>query len=272
MTEQARKKYHGKGVFTVNQLSYTFRPRRRSKRLGHRSENYHHSLKALAIREKKTHVVGNLDFTIEGTPVYLDVEGLLDRDLYYLLGIRIPDSNPLTTHSLWADDQADMEKIWTAFLNILSKIKDPVVIHYGSFERRFIKKMSERYGGLNSDSKTTNTFSTTLDLLSIIYGRVYFPTRSNRLKDIANFLGYQWSEPKSSGIQTIIWRKEWEQSREPHLKEKLILYNQEDCEALIRVANYLKDLSVSSFQSPGLKNCEVINTHSPANEPFQISG
>jgi hypothetical protein len=43
-------------------------------------EEYHHLLKALAIREKRSHIVGSPELKIEGTPVYLDVEGLLDRD------------------------------------------------------------------------------------------------------------------------------------------------------------------------------------------------
>ena len=33
MTEKERKKFNSKGIFTVTQLSYTFRPRRRPKRL-----------------------------------------------------------------------------------------------------------------------------------------------------------------------------------------------------------------------------------------------
>jgi len=37
-------------------------------------ENYHHSLKALAIREKKIHTVGSPKPKIESTPVYLHVE------------------------------------------------------------------------------------------------------------------------------------------------------------------------------------------------------
>src|SRR6266851_7821292 len=39
-----------KGIFTVTQFAYTFRPRRRPKRLASRKEKYHHALKALAIR------------------------------------------------------------------------------------------------------------------------------------------------------------------------------------------------------------------------------
>lgn len=50
-------KLNAKGIFTVNQLSYTFRPRKRPKRQGERDYiPYHHSLRALAIREQKIHV------------------------------------------------------------------------------------------------------------------------------------------------------------------------------------------------------------------------
>ncbi|MBI5386015.1 MAG: hypothetical protein HZA90_15170 [Verrucomicrobia bacterium] len=70
-------------------LRYTFRPRRRPKRLRDKREEYHHSLKALAIREKKIHIVGSPELKIEGTPFYLDVEGLPDRDFCFLIGHRI---------------------------------------------------------------------------------------------------------------------------------------------------------------------------------------
>src|SRR5439155_1880850 len=43
MTEKERKKFNSKGIFTVTQLSYTFRPRRRPKRLAAKPERYHHS-------------------------------------------------------------------------------------------------------------------------------------------------------------------------------------------------------------------------------------
>ena len=46
MTEKERKKLHSKGIFTVTQLSYTFRPRRRPKRMRDKREKYHASLKA----------------------------------------------------------------------------------------------------------------------------------------------------------------------------------------------------------------------------------
>jgi predicted RecB family nuclease len=107
MSAKERQKLRSKGIFTVTQLSYTFRPRRRPKRLRDKREKYHHALKALAIREKKIHIVGSPELKIEGTPVYLDVEGLPDHDFYYLIGLRIGHGDTAVQHSLWADAVAD---------------------------------------------------------------------------------------------------------------------------------------------------------------------
>ena len=146
LKEKERKKFNSEGIFTVTQLSYTFRPRRRPKRLRDKRERYHHALKALAIREKKIHIVGTPELKIDGTPVYLDVEALPDRGFYYLIGLRVKTADAVVQHSFWADGLADEKKAWCDFLGELAAIEKPVLIHYGSFETTFLRRMSERYG------------------------------------------------------------------------------------------------------------------------------
>ncbi len=231
MSEKERKKLNSKGIFTITQLSYTFSPRRRPKRLRDKREKYHHSLKALSIRVKKIHIVGSPELKIEGTPVYLDVEGLPDRDFYYLIGVRIGNGESFKQHSLWADKREDEERIWREFLKLLDGIDHPVLICYGSYETTFIKTMCNRYGGPSQGSGAENATSSIKNLLSFLYSRVYFPVPSNGLKEIAGYCGFRWSEALTSGVQSIIMREMWETSRSTE-KEKLIRYNAEDCEAL----------------------------------------
>ena len=238
MSEKERKKLNGKGIFTVTQLSYTFSPRRRSKRLAAKPEKYHHSLKALAIRKQKIHIVGKPQLRIEGTPIFFDVEGLPDRDSYYLIGVRFKTSEGIIQHSLWAD-RAEEEKIWIEFLRILSDIENPVLIHYGSFETTFLKKMCDRYGGPPEGSAASKAIASTINLLSVIFAQVYFPSYSNGLKENARFLGFEWTHPSSSGLQSIVWRHQWEESRDPTVQEKLIAYNADDCEAIRLVVQTL---------------------------------
>jgi predicted RecB family nuclease len=264
MSAKERQKLRSKGIFTVTQLSYTFRPRRRPKRQRDKREKYHHSLKALAIREKKIHIVGSPELKIEGTPVYVDVEGLPDRDFYYLIGVLIGSGESAVQHSLWADTVADEGKIWREFLGILEAVEKPVLIHYGSYETDFLKMMGERHGRPAENSDVAKAIETSVNVLSVVFAQIYFPTFTNGLKDIAGFLGFKWSEAEVSGLQTIIRRHTWENAASRELRQKLITYNAEDCQAL-EILAYVT-LGLGSAQDANRQNANwaanVVHTES----------
>ncbi len=72
MTEEERKQQHNKGIFSVTQLSYTFRARRKPKRLASKPDKYSHALRALALREGKIHIAGRPGLNMHRNPVYLN--------------------------------------------------------------------------------------------------------------------------------------------------------------------------------------------------------
>ena len=227
-------KLRNKGIFTVTQLSYTFRPRKDSKRSNPRRVKYYHALKALALREKRIYVVGKPDLTITGTPVYIDVEGTPDRDSYYLIGLRIPGATSVVQRSLWANDRADEENIWKEFLQIIATIENPQLIYYGSYETVFLRRLKKRYGDTAQDGSSLldGLMRSAQNILSVLYGRVYFPTYSNGLKDIASYLGFQWAIQEPSGQLSLALRREWEATGSKTAQQDLINYNTDDCAAL----------------------------------------
>jgi predicted RecB family nuclease len=242
MSEKERKRLHGRGIFTVTQLSYTFRPRRRRRSSRDKPEKFHHSLRALAIRQNKIHATDLPDLTLDGTPIYLDVEGLPDRDFYYLIGVRIRTGGDAVQYSFWADDADGEKRIWTEFLDVLSAIPDPRLMHYGSYETVFLKRMRARHGGPREGSPAAAAIERAVNLVTFVFARLYFPTFSNSLKEIAGFLGFRWAGSPASGLEAIIWRHAWEASRDPAAKQALVDYNREDCEALEIVTNSVVDL------------------------------
>ena len=141
MSEKGRQKYREKGIFTVTQLSYTFRPRRRPVE----RRKHEHALQALAIRKNQIHVVGAATMKETGTPVYLDVEGDPDRDFYYCIGLRFEAGGAIVQLSCWADGPADEGTMWTDCLRALETIEAPRLVHYGSYETTFLRQMKKRY-------------------------------------------------------------------------------------------------------------------------------
>jgi predicted RecB family nuclease len=199
MTEGERTDFHSKGIFTVTQLSFTFRPRRRPKGLKEKRERHHHALKALSIRENKLHIVGSPEIKIDGTPVYLDVEALPDRGFYYLFGIRIKEGNSVIQHSLWADGPSDEGRIWREFLSKLMDIENPILIHYGSFETVFLKQMCDRHGGPPNGSGAAKAIESSVNLVSVIFGADL----------LSNVLKWVEGDCRLVGIQMVGSRALW---------------------------------------------------------------
>ena len=264
LSEKEKVKLNNRGIFGVMQLSHTFRPRRSSKKSTPKPEKHHHSLRALSVRENKTHIAGNPQLKIEGTPVFFDVEGLPDRDFYYLIGMHHKSAEGIVQQSLWADTAVDEKRIWEDFLAILSVIEQPVLLHYGSYETIFIKRMCEKYGMPPDDSVAAKAIRSAVNVLSVIFAQIYFPVYSNSLKEIAKYLGFKWDSADSSGLHSLVWRYQWETSKDSVLKDKLITYNSNDCEALSLIYETIRQYTEKDFSSDSSNNndLEIVHTDS----------
>ncbi len=109
--------------------------------------------------------------------------------------------------------------------------------------------MHERYSSPAEASDTVVEKLSSLNLLSFIFGRIYFQTHSNGLKDVARSLGFSWSEANSSGLQTVCWRHDWERTGAEVLKQRLVAYNADDCAALGLVHDVISHLRDSGDEA-----------------------
>lgn len=77
-------------------------------------------------------------------------------------------------------------------------------------------------------------------------------------------MGYKWGEPSSSGLQSIAWRHAWETSGDSKVREKLISYNTDDCDALALVASVLRHISIPEIDTklPNAASIEIIRAES----------
>ena len=225
VTIRTIRKYENKGIFTVQQLSYLFKPRRRKKGNRERHPVIHQiELQALAIRENKIYLQEIPVLHRDPVELFLDIEGIPDRGFYYLIGLLVCQPDTAKQHVFWADTDREECYMWQRFMDVVTKYPDEKIYHYGNYEAQAIAQLGKRYG--------TDAESVTKRLVNVnryVYGKVYFPVRSNRLKDIGHFIGARWTSLNASGLQSLVWRHRWEESRENLYKNTLITYNSEDC-------------------------------------------
>jgi len=227
MTPKAMERYHSKGIFTVTQLSFQFKPRRRKRRNLQRPLNFNVELQALAIRTGKIYIQKLPEIEKTDTALFLDIEGIPDRKFSYLIGLLINDRGTAAQHSFWADRAEEEELIWQRFVQKVGEYPNAPIYHYASYEARVIESFIKRFGPSSS-----SIGKRLVNLNAQVYGRVYFPVRSNSLKVLGKFLGASWTEPDASGLKSLVWRYRWETGGEAKYKEKLLSYNAEDCQAL----------------------------------------
>jgi hypothetical protein len=250
MSEKERKRHRGKGIFTVNQLSYTFRPRRTPKRAKNPGKPHYLALQALSIRDNTVYVHGNPQLPDSKCQVYLDIEGLPDSEFYYLIGALIVSPGQETFHAFWANQESDEQVIFTEFVETVSQLVDLRILHYGGYETVALRRMRARLPEY-LHPQIDVILKRAINVLSVVHPHVYFPTYSNGLKDIGRFLGCERTHEGATGLLTIAWRRSWEASGDPHVKTSLLQYNQDDCRILKHICEFIQRLTHPELLEPG---------------------
>lgn len=146
ISEKEIARHNSRGIFTTEQLSYTFRPKKRSKRAKPSPPPHSYALQALAVREQHLFLHGMPDIPCREVNVYFDIEGIPDRNMYYLIGMLVQQDDYTEYRAFWADGQNDMSRMFEEFLDALPVCEDRQIFHFGSYETTALRKIKGRLG------------------------------------------------------------------------------------------------------------------------------
>ena len=269
MSQKEKSKLNNKGFFTIHQLSYTYRPKKPSKKVN-KPQRSDYALKALSIRENKTHIIEIPKLPTSKTEIYFDIESLPDENFSYLIGVIIIEKETKKQFSFWNDSLSDedRDKIFVNFIDTILSYRDFRIYHYGSYEIKLLKKYNKRLEN-KYDKEIEIIVNKSVNILSFFSSHIYPPTFKNSLKDLANYIGFKWADKNASGIQSIVWRKKWELTNEIKYKNKLIQYNINDCEALNMIKNWISGIEIGLLEE---KNESFIQTSDLKSVSYQKWG
>ncbi len=236
MTAKKINNYAQTGTLTVTQLSYTYHARRH--KTVHPKQNPRSlPLHALAIRQKRILVIGKPTFPKTAVRIFFDAEGDFDRTFTYLLGLLVVKDGHEEMVSLWADDPSQQKRLFEQFIDVLKQHDGYALFHYGQYEANILRKMR---AVVRPKKAVDAAIAASVNVLAPLHSDVYFPTYSNGLKDVGKYLGFSWTDANASGLQSLAWRKRWEMTGNDEFKQKLIVYNADDCRALRQVTEALE--------------------------------
>jgi predicted RecB family nuclease len=155
ITRKQISQYEKKGIFSLNQLSYTYKLRKRNKKF---RENYlfKPELQALSIRTKKVYIQKVPEFIPSECELYFDIEGINERQDYYLFGILISKKDEESYHYFYSKGVDEEMELWKWFLKVINDYQSYPIYHYGGYDLKVIKKLAKKY---NTDiSRIINRF------------------------------------------------------------------------------------------------------------------
>ena len=177
-------KYHNKGITTITQLSYLFKPRRR--RTPNPQSSYLWELKALAIREQKTFVIQPPVLNPNPVAIYIDFEGTKDEQHIYLLGgLILKNEEEPEAFYYWSDNRDDEQANFNQLFKLLIQYPDAEIYHYGSYESKALKQAVKKWP--RSFKQWPAIEKRMVNLLGYLRTHVYPPTYSNGLKEVGVF-------------------------------------------------------------------------------------
>ena len=164
--------------------------------------------------------------------------------------------------------ETEESDVWRQCLKTLLTIENPQLVHYGSSDPLKCP-MRQRYPNTIRNKRQLNAvLDGSRNLLKSIYASIYFPTFTNGLKDVASYLGFNWSDPTLTGSRVPSFRRQWEIEPSEATKGMLVRYNIEDCRAAQIVADavdgFQHRVQQGAFSTPNL--VDIDSLESPTNE------
>jgi uncharacterized protein len=190
-----------------------------------------------------------LDRTPIPTPtirIYFDFEDDPLQDLIYLYGfLTITPGGGSKYSFIWCEDHDGEERAFQEFLDLCKSLtgQDYRVFHYHRHEEIVIDRLAQKYTPSNPEP-LEEFKSKMIDLQREVVNHAVLPTLGYGLKPVSKFIGFRYSDEDPGGAQSIAWFQDYQKDPEKNaeLKQRILTYNREDCDATRLVHEWLNNL------------------------------
>ena len=182
--------------------------------------------------------------------IYLDFEGdrMVEPDgLEYMIGY----VHKGEYHALWAKNETEEKQIFEQFIDFSVNLKeeDPSlhIYHYAPYEVTMFKRLMGKYASRENQIDTFLRSDTFVDLYGVVRQSIRASVEKYSIKDLEIFFGY---ERKMDLRELSIHKMQLELLLQTGNIDKLNevtqaavqLYNQDDCESLVRLQEWLEGI------------------------------
>lgn len=181
--------------------------------------------------------------------LYFDIENDPTQEFVYMHGVYIkgPEGERYKDFTAIEISEQAEKQAWQDFWNFIRSLppNDFAVYYYSNHEKTTYRKMQKLYPDVISEAELESFFghSHVIDLYDIVKRDTDWPLSSYSLKDLAQYLGFEWQDETPSGALSIQWFNEFIETKDEKILNRLLAYNEDDCKATMVLKQALEKLS-----------------------------
>ena len=185
--------------------------------------------------------------------IYLDFEGdrMVEPDgLEYMIGY----VHKGEYHALWAKNEREEKEIFEQFIDLAFQLKQENpklhIYHYAPYEVTAFKRLMGRYASRENEIDTFLRSHTFVDLYGVVRQSVRASVEKYSIKDLEIFFGYERKmdlrelSSHKSQLELLLQTGNIDKLNN-ETKDAVQLYNQDDCQSLIKLQKWLEEIRAS---------------------------
>jgi len=197
---------------------------------------------ALARQTSRPVIRGDIRF-VDDIPIYFyDIETYEDK--VYLHGLIRIFGNEREERQFIAHDPSKEGDVWCQFLDFLARDEKAIVYCWADYERPFVKRLKEKHGG--NPKGLLHLETNLVDQCNWVQERFALPVTSYSIKSVAPYFGFHWDAEDAGGLNSEAWYKEWMETGDESILEKILRYNLDDVRAMEEIDRALRKCILDS--------------------------
>lgn len=177
----------------------------------------------------------NLYFDFEATETFQEN----NVSFIYLIGVWDKEEDKFVPFV--AKEEKEEEKIFKQFADYLASCgPDTALYHWTEYEVKKMKALQNKYPNIKAELE--RLVSACVDLKIEVEKAFYLPAPSLSLKAAAPALGFNWRQKDCGAMDSMVYFTKWLNTGDEAALKKVLMYNEDDCIAMLKVELALRDL------------------------------
>jgi len=178
----------------------------------------------------------NLYFDFEATETFTKE----NISFVYLIGIWDKEQDKYI--SFVAKTPEEEIKIFEQFYNYVQDFDNTALYHWTEYEVRKMKKLAAAHP--EDAEKLNKLCAICYDLKVAVNNAFYLPAPSFSLKAAAPAFGFNWRQDDCGAMDSMVYFTNWLKTGNNDLLNKVLMYNEDDCKAMLFLENKLKESEI----------------------------